>query len=240
MALKKLRNSKNKTKSIIVATLLGGIILTGGIGLYNLNKDLNELKDKNLNLTKQNEILNQTLSEKNNDIKNLNDSNKKLNSSIEDLNKQNEQLLKDKDYLKQELDKAKKEVSAKEKQLRLAECPTQKSRVNTSSSTTNKGTPMTMTLTFYGDFAHENGGYAGIDAQGNKLVAGTVASNVHSFGTKFSLNGQIFTVRDRGGRNFNSSNRLDVFVPRLSGESDSSYSARIRKYGRRTVTMYKL
>ena len=97
-----------------------------------------------------------------------------------------------------------------------------------------------MTLTFYGDFAHENGGYTGIDAQGNKLVAGTVASNVYSFGTKFEYNGQIFTVRDRGGRNFNSSNRLDVFVPRKSGEWNSAYAKRIREYGRKTVTMYKL
>lgn len=247
MALRKLRNSKNETKGAILATLMGGIILTGGIGLYNLNKDLDELSKQNLNLTKQIETLNQDLTAKDNNIKSLDESNKKLNSNIEDLNKEKEQLIKDKDYLKKELDKAKKEVSAKEKQLRLAEYPTNKSRVNSSTAsksnsnnTNKKGTPITMTLTFYGDFAHENGGYAGIDAQGNKLVAGTVASNVHSFGTKFELNGQIFTVRDRGGKNFNSSNRLDVFVPRLPGESNSAYSARIRKYGRKTVTMYKL
>lgn len=102
-----------------------------------------------------------------------------------------------------------------------------------------QGTPVTITMTFYGDFAHENGGYAGIDCNGNKLVAGTVASNYYPQGTQFEFNGQIYTVRDRGGSNFNSANRLDVFVPRLKNESDSDYSKRIRHYGRKTVTMYK-
>ena len=101
------------------------------------------------------------------------------------------------------------------------------------------GTPIEITMTFYGDFAHENGGYAGLDCNGNKLIAGTVASNYYAQGTQFELNGQLFTVRDRGGSNFNSPNRLDVFVPRLENESNSSYSKRIKHYGRKTVTMYK-
>ena len=49
------------------------------------------------------------------------------------------------------------------------------------------GTPIKMKITFYGDFASENGGYASLDAQGNKLVAGTVASNAYKFGTKFTF-----------------------------------------------------
>ena len=101
------------------------------------------------------------------------------------------------------------------------------------------GTPVKMTMTFYGDFAHENGGYAGIDCNGNKLVAGTVASNYYPQGTQFEFNGQIFTVRDRGGSNFNNPNRLDVFVPRLNNESDSDYTKRIRHYGVKKVVMYK-
>ena len=101
------------------------------------------------------------------------------------------------------------------------------------------GTPVKMTMTFYGDFAHENGGYAGIDCNGNKLVAGTVASNYYPQGTQFEFNGQIFTVRDRGGSNFNNPNRLDVVVPRLNNESDSDYTKRIRHYGVKKVVMYK-
>ena len=171
--------------------------------------------------------LGETLTERQNNIKKLNKEKDDLTKSIEDLKKENKSLKKDLEAKKQ------KEASAK---LASADCPTQ----SVSRGSIKRGTPVKMTLTFYGDFAHENGGYTGIDAQGNKLVAGTVASNVYSFGTKFELNGQIFTVRDRGGKNFNSSNRLDVFVPRKSGESNSAYAKRIREYGRKTVTMYKL
>lgn len=124
------------------------------------------------------------------------------------------------------------------------ECPTQEeleqSRLAPSRGEVKRGTPIEMTLTFYGDGADENGGYAGITASGESLTPGMVASNAYPFGTKFSFNGQIFTVKDRGGSHFNSSNRLDVYVPRKSGESNSDYKKRLMQYGRRTVTMYKL
>ena len=98
------------------------------------------------------------------------------------------------------------------------------------------GTPIELTLTFYGDGAEENGGYAGINAYGDKLTAGTVASNVYPKGTQFRLsNGQVLTVQDRGGSSFNSYNRLDVFVPRLKGESDAQYDKRIASYGVKKV-----
>ena len=103
------------------------------------------------------------------------------------------------------------------------------------------GTPIELTLTFYGDGAEENGGYAGINAYGDKLTAGTVASNVYPKGTQFRLsNGQVLTVQDRGGSSFNSYNRLDVFVPRLKGESDAQYDKRIASYGVKKVKAYKL
>ena len=102
------------------------------------------------------------------------------------------------------------------------------------------GTPIELTLTFYGDGAEENGGYAGINAYGDKLTAGTVASNVYPKGTQFRLsNGQVLTVQDRGGSSFNSYNRLDVFVPRLKGESDAQYDKRIASYGVKKVKAYK-
>ena len=128
-----------------------------------------------------------------------------------------------------------KKVKSLEKELEEKVLPTQ----YVSKTSRMVGTPREITMTFYGDFAHENGGYVGIDCNGNKLIAGTVASNYNPQGTQFELNGQLFTVRDRGGSNFNSPNRLDVFVPRLKNESDSSYSKRIKQYGRKTVTMYK-
>ena len=219
--------SKKQKSGLLVAILTGGLVIGEGIGLYNLNEDLKELHTQNNKLNNTVKSLGETLTERQNNIKELNKQKDDLTKSIEDLKKENKSLKKDLEAKKQ------KEASAK---LASADCPTQ----SVSRGSIKRGTPVKMTLTFYGDFAHENGGYTGIDAQGNKLVAGTVASNVYSFGTKFELNGQIFTVRDRGGKNFNSSNRLDVFVPRKSGESNSAYAKRIREYGRKTVTMYKL
>lgn len=219
--------SKQQKSNLLVAILAGGLVIGEGIGLYNLNEDLKELHTQNNELNNTVKSLGETLTERQNNIKELNKQKDDLTKSIEDLKKENESLKKDLEAKKQ------KEASAK---LASADYPTQ----SVSRSSIKRGTPVKMTLTFYGDFAHENGGYAGIDAQGNKLIAGTVASNVYSFGTKFEFNGQVFTVRDRGGKNFNSSNRLDVFVPRKSGESNSAYAKRIREYGRKTVTMYKL
>jgi 3D (Asp-Asp-Asp) domain-containing protein len=101
------------------------------------------------------------------------------------------------------------------------------------------GTPIILTLTYYGDGAEENGGYAGITAWGEKLSGGMVASNVYPRGTEFVLEtGEVYTVADRGGSNFNNSNRLDVFVPRLKGETDAEYNKRISDYGVRKVKAY--
>lgn len=220
--------SKKQKSYLLVAILAGGTIIGEGIGLYNLNNNIKDLHNQNTKLEENIKSLNNNLDKKEKDIDNLTKENEKANKSLEDLKKENSSL-------KKQLDaKKKEEASAK---LASAEYPTESVSRNRSIS---RGTAVTMTLTFYGDFAHENGGYAGIDAQGNKLVAGTVASNVYSFGTKFSMDGQVFTVRDRGGSNFNSSNRLDVFVPRRQGESNSAYARRISNYGRKTVTMYKL
>ena len=72
------------------------------------------------------------------------------------------------------------------------------------------------------------------------MTAGTVASNVYPKGTQFKLsNGQVLTVQDRGGSSFNSYNRLDVFVPRLKGESDAQYDKRIASYGVKKVKAVK-
>ena len=227
--------SNNKQKGEILLALAASGILTFsivgvGVGLYNkLDNDIKTLQSQNTELRKTIDSLNDDLEQHGKSLKEKHEDLKALSSEKDEIVKSIQELKKENKELKQKL--SSKEASAKQRA--SAEYPTQ------ARSTVNKGTPIQMTLTFYGDFAHENGGYAGIDAQGNKLVAGTVASNVYSFGTQFHFNGQVYTVRDRGGRNFNSSNRLDVFVPRKSGESDSAYAKRIKQYGRKTVTMYK-
>ena len=88
---------------------------------------------------------------------------------------------------------------------------------------------MEFTLTFYTSV--ECGG--DIDCKGRKLTSMCVASNVYKNGTMIEL-GQFGTleVRDKGGSNFNRSDRLDVFLPRLKGESDYQYQKRARDLGR--------
>lgn len=219
--------NKKQVSRLLVAALTGGTIIGESIGLYKLNQQVEQLNKLNTQLESKMQDLNNTIKKQNNTIDNMTKEIDNNKQTINDLQKENE-------ILNQKLEaKKKEEASAKTS---FADNPTS----NKSTRASTDGVAVTMILTFYGDFSHENGGYAGIDAQGNKLVAGTVASNIYPFGTQFQLNGQIFTVRDRGGSNFNNSNRLDVFVPRQPGESDNDYSERIKQYGKQTVTMYKL
>lgn len=93
-------------------------------------------------------------------------------------------------------------------------------------------------LTFYTSLDCENG-YGAITCEGNSLQQGGVASNVYDLGTKIYLEGYGETiVNDRGGGNFNSSNRLDVFIEREYGESDYEYKQRVSKMGIVTVKGY--
>ena len=206
----------HKNKKIPIAFTLTGVLTIGGVTTASY---INGIKKELNTANSQIEKLKEDNLKQEQDMYNLN---RELKISIKennDLKKSNDELIKRVESLKEQLDKK--------------EFPTQ------SINTRSMGGPVRMTMTFYGDFAHENGGYTGIDCNGNKLVAGTVASNYYPQGTQFEFNGQIFTVRDRGSSSFNSPNRLDIFVPRLKNESDYSYSKRISEYGRRTVTMDK-
>ena len=203
----------HKNKNIPIALALTGVLTAGTAGYINNIKS--------------------DLSTANAQIEKLKKDNSKHEEVIDQLTGELKVSMEKSRELKISNDELEKRVESLKEQLNRKEFPTQ------SINTRAMGTPVKMTMTFYGDFAHENGGYAGIDCNGDKLVAGTVASNYYSQGTQFEFNGQIFTVRDRGSSSFNSANRLDVFVPRLKNESDSSYSKRIREYGRKTVTMYR-
>ena len=51
--------------------------------------------------------------------------------------------------------------------------------------------------------------------------------------TKIKLQGYgIVEVLDRGGKNFNNTNRLDVYIPRNTNESNSEYYKRVNSMGR--------
>lgn len=88
-------------------------------------------------------------------------------------------------------------------------------------------------LTFYTDLPEENGVGGAITCQGKSLTSGMVANNVIPLGTKiYTQEFGTLTVSDRGGNNFNSFNRLDVFLARQNGEDNYQYKQRALKLGR--------
>lgn len=106
---------------------------------------------------------------------------------------------------------------------------------NVDTSNANK---MTMSLSFYTGAANEGGNES---ASGKTLKYGMCASNVYKFGTQFKLTGinglddGVFTVEDHGGVDFNSPNRLDIYVG-----NGSDAVALANNLGRQTCTAYKL
>jgi Uncharacterized protein conserved in bacteria len=89
-----------------------------------------------------------------------------------------------------------------------------------------------ITLTFYTSLPEENGGFNGINCSGKKLTSGTVANNVLPLGTEiYTKEFGTLTVSDRGGDNFNTINRLDVYIPREDGESNQDYLSRVNNMG---------
>ena len=134
---------------------------------------------------------------------------------------------------------AKKVVQPKAKTVKAVEKKTTTvKRTSAKETTTSNQNWKSFTLTFYTNLPSENGGYT-ITATGKSLRFGMVASNYYSMGKKIYLTDYgTMTVEDRGGANFNSSSRLDVFIPRKSGESNSSYLNRVNNMGIKTVKGY--
>lgn len=94
----------------------------------------------------------------------------------------------------------------------------------------------TFIVTFYTSLNCENG-YGSVNSRGEELCEGMVASNVYPIGTEIDLGsmGKVI-VSDRGGKDFNNSDRLDMLISRNYGESDSHYYRRVNKMGKRVVT----
>jgi 3D (Asp-Asp-Asp) domain-containing protein len=93
-----------------------------------------------------------------------------------------------------------------------------------------------ITLTFYTSLPEENGGFKEINCTGEKLLPGMVANNVLPLGTKIFTNEfGTLTVADRGGNNFNTMHRLDVYIPRNPGENDYDYIKRVNDMGKMTI-----
>lgn len=95
-------------------------------------------------------------------------------------------------------------------------------------------------LTFYTSLESENSSAGAVTCQNKPLVAGGVANNVIPQNTKIYLEGygQV-TVNDKGSdKYFGTDNRLDVYIPREPGESDSQYFKRVNNYGIQKVQGY--
>jgi 3D (Asp-Asp-Asp) domain-containing protein len=83
-------------------------------------------------------------------------------------------------------------------------------------------------------------GYGAITSQGKRLSRGGVANNVIPQNTKIYLDkwGEVI-VNDKGSnKHFSVDTRLDVFIDREAGESDSQYLRRVNSYGVQRVKGY--
>ena len=99
-------------------------------------------------------------------------------------------------------------------------------------------TKMTWSFTFYTNLASENGGWT-TTALGTRLRYGVLASNYWPLRSKVSLPGWgDFTIEDRGGSSFDSKYRMDMLIPRNSGESDYQYKTRVNNMGIKSITGY--
>jgi 3D (Asp-Asp-Asp) domain-containing protein len=94
-------------------------------------------------------------------------------------------------------------------------------------------------LTFYSSLNCENG-FGNKTCTGEKLYDGLVASNYYRLNTRIQLEGWgEVTVGDRGSdRYFNNDYRLDVYIPKEQGESDSHYFKRVNNMGKIKVKGY--
>ena len=95
-------------------------------------------------------------------------------------------------------------------------------------------------LTFYTSLESENSSAGAVTCQNKPLSRGGVANNVIPQNTNIFLEnyGQVI-VNDKGSdKYFGVDNRLDVFIEREPGESDTQYSHRVNSYGVQKVQGY--
>lgn len=90
-------------------------------------------------------------------------------------------------------------------------------------------------ITYYTSLEGEDPNIEAPTSSGVMPQYGMVANNVLPYDTIIELEGMgTFVVKDHGGDEFDSINRLDIFIPRLAGEKDDAYNKRILNMGRIT------
>ena len=89
-------------------------------------------------------------------------------------------------------------------------------------------------ITYYAELPNEFGG-GSVTASGKQVQDGFIAApNEYEFGTEIVFDGKTYTVEDRGGyinTLEDGTLRLNIFVPRLDGESDIDYNNRVLQMG---------
>lgn len=169
-----------------------------------------------------------------------------INSEIEKIEKNVEEKQKNIDSLENkvnELEKSIKEVKTNKNttvQTKTVNATNLASVKNTYKLQNKKTKEVTFHISFYTSLACENGGYANMTASGKKLADGMVANNQLPFGTKIYVEGYgLKTVEDRGSsKYFTDETKIDIFVPRQKGESDTEYRKRVNAMGRKNIKGY--
>lgn len=103
----------------------------------------------------------------------------------------------------------------------------------------SNGIEVNLVITYYTSLTCENGPWGAVDAQQNPLIHTTVAvPRDIPLGTTFTIEGDetIYVARDRGSRKHikwidSDTMKIDMFVPRNSGEDDDSYYRRVNNLG---------
>jgi 3D (Asp-Asp-Asp) domain-containing protein len=215
---------KKKTKLILIA----GIIASGLVNIRYPYVPINIIVDGIHSASNEKKITAVNKS-KSSTLKNKTDLHKNINNNT--LKKNSASPSNIKDTTNNIINKT--NTNVKSKQMQLSE----NTKINSDElSRGGNVNEVDITLTFYTSLSEENGGFKGINCSGRKLIPGMVANNVLPQGTKIlTKEFGTLTVDDKGGSNFNTIHRLDVYVPRNYGESDDHYRRRVSRMGRVNV-----
>lgn len=135
-------------------------------------------------------------------------------------------------YIHSELEKQLEKYLEEQEKIQIEEMRLKELEIEKQRQAKENKTYIYFELTFY-TFKECVGGINAKTCHGDKPYQGIVASNVYPQGTMINLEdwGEVL-VWDRGGKNFNSPNRLDVFLEPMQGESLDDCSKRAFELGR--------
>lgn len=167
-----------------------------------------------------------------------------LNEKVQALTKEVSELKKQPTYDNQsnDIERSVEQKPVNEQPVARTAPQTVQEKEKPKATTSNNFKEVNVRVSFYTSLASENGGYAGKNAIGGKLKIGSVsAPKSVPFGSTISIPDMQkylgitdFTVDDRGGAIYirdDGTYKLDVYVPRKQGESDSEYFNRVNNLG---------